>query len=674
MGSCASLASVLMLFAGKSIAAPYPLDEEQQYPLGWYDRTEDADTMLRAMADEGANIVLPYLSSEADLITYLNEAEAQGIRVIVPLKPDSVKYQDAEDIQDWVEYFDAFSAVYGWYVADEPSTHGITPTMCETAYNAIKSADLRPAFIAFNSYALYHGDISSYAAGYDVALMSGYKFRLAFDEFQGMEDTTYDEEPLDGLKDTIIGTSTAIVSEGKTWMSVPQAIGYVPNKLIDYRLPTYDEAKFASYYALMHGAAGQLSFAHYRCLQSIADEDQVYPYSGVSWLEDVWKPIASEFSEHGNALQAGEIAGAVSNNCADIDGTMYRDPGSGHYYLVALNTDHGSEDATFTLNLPFDATEADLVGESRNPIPIQSDQFPDVFSDYQTHVYRIEYDVPILAVGCAAEHFVTFRDLGTEAVLAHLSGDGLDYPLGGAIGPDGMLYVTCINTDEVLKYNPRTQEFIGVFADSSDGVDGPVGITFGPDGNCYVALDSSSTVVRLDGDTGEGLGIFAQGNSSGMFDLAFGPDGDLFVTATGVNDGVMRFDGDTGDYVTHTIPASVMSYPKAILIDGGYVYVCDALGDSVIRHDLASHSWSTFIPSGSHGLDNPSGLALDEDGHLLVSSKGTDHVLRYNGSTGAYMNSFGNAIDCTFLAKSLLLDDIGPSVPGSATGTVFTLL
>ena len=667
------LMAVLMLFAARSAVAQYVLDDQQEYPFGWYDRTEDAIPSLSDMAGEGANIVLPYSSDETNLIAYLNEAEVQGIKIIVPLDRDQVRWRNPSNIREFVKYFGQFPATYGWYVADEPSTHGISNDMCEEAYNAIRdTGDSRPAFIAFNSYALYHGDLGSYASGYDVALMSGYKFRLDFEEFQGMEDTTYNEEFIDGLKDTITGTSTSVASEGKSWMFVPQAIGYVPNKLTDYHLPTYNEAKFANYYALMQGAAGQLSFAHYRCVQSIADDDQVYPHSGTSWIEDVWRPIAAEFNEHGNALQAGAIAGAVSDNCDDVECRMYRDPTSGQYYLVALNTESRGESATFTLSLPFDAKEAALVGESRDPIAIQEDQFTDSFSDYQVHVYRIEYDVPILAVGSYGEHIVTLRNLDTEAVVHRFSGNGLDRPTGGTIGPDGMLYVTCIAIDKVLKYNPRGKQYIGVFADGDDGLDGPVGIAFGPDGNCYVALDSSSTVVKLDGQTGEGLGVFAEGNSSGMFDLAFGPDGDLFVSATGANDGVMRFDGGTGDYVTHILSPSVMSYPKAVLIEGDYLYVCDGLGDSVLRYDLVSQSWGTFIASGSHGLDNPCGLALDEDGNLLISSKDSDHVLRYNKSTGAYMNSFGTAIGCMFLATSLPSDQTEPSEP--AKGTLLVVL
>jgi DNA-binding beta-propeller fold protein YncE len=48
----------------------------------------------------------------------------------------------------------------------------------------------------------------------------------------------------------------------------------------------------------------------------------------------------------------------------------------------------------------------------------------------------------------------------------------------------------------------------------------------------------------------------------------------------------------------------------------------------------------TFVPAGTGGLDHPSGLAFGSDGHLYVSSTTTGSILRYDGGTGAFVDAF----------------------------------
>lgn len=130
---------------------------------------------------------------------------------------------------------------------------------------------------------------------------------------------------------------------------------------------------------------------------------------------------------------------------------------------------------------------------------------------------------------------------------------GLRDPDALTFGPDGNLYVSSggssgLNifdsrypTDSsVLRFSPAG-EFLGVAA-SGNGLLRPYGNAFGPDGNLYVSSFRSNQILRFDSRTGQFLDVFASDNNSGLGSLnslngpnglLFGPDGSLYVTTQG---------------------------------------------------------------------------------------------------------------------------------------------
>jgi DNA-binding beta-propeller fold protein YncE len=240
----------------------------------------------------------------------------------------------------------------------------------------------------------------------------------------------------------------------------------------------------------------------------------------------------------------------------------------------------------------------------------------------------------------------------TGAFLETLaSGPPLDLPIAPIVGPDGDFYVSNLNSSQVLRYDGSTGAYEGVFASGSGQF---VGIRFGPDGNLYACSFGPGQIQRFNGTTGAPMGVFATMDSfaqpSGM---VFGPDGNLYVTQedqTPSPDGsVFRFDGTTGQLIDVFVPAgSGGLHIAAGLTFGpdGNLYVTGFETDGVLRYNGSTGAFMDVFASGG-GLDAPCDVQFGPDGSLYISSAASDQILRYNGTTGAFMDVFasGNGLD-----------------------------
>ena len=80
---------------------------------------------------------------------------------------------------------------------------------------------------------------------------------------------------------------------------------------------------------------------------------------------------------------------------------------------------------------------------------------------------------------------------------------------------------------------------------------------------------------------------------------------------------------------------------KLICADDGYVYVSSQVNNRVLRYDGASGEFvDTFVAANSGGLSIPAGLDFGPDGNLYVVSYSTHEVLSYAAGDGSFMDAF----------------------------------
>jgi sugar lactone lactonase YvrE len=188
-------------------------------------------------------------------------------------------------------------------------------------------------------------------------------------------------------------------------------------------------------------------------------------------------------------------------------------------------------------------------------------------------------------------------------------------PTGLAFNREGTLYVTSRYDGALYKISP----FKEVQTVASDlGV--ATGVAFDRRGDIYVG-DRSGTIFRVN-EIGESRPIASLEPSVAAYHLAFGPDGDLYVTGPTVSsfESVMRIDamGNATRFYTG------LGRPQGLAFDtAGNLYVAASLrGHRGVVRITPDGQNAEVVVSGSTLV----GLALDEAGNMIVVS--TQRVFR----------------------------------------------
>jgi CSLREA domain-containing protein len=188
---------------------------------------------------------------------------------------------------------------------------------------------------------------------------------------------------------------------------------------------------------------------------------------------------------------------------------------------------------------------------------------------------------------------------------------GLNYPSGVAFY-DQDLYATSTGTHEVLRFDGATGNFVGVFA---DGLNIPRDIVL-HNNMLYVANEGSDEVRRYNAETGEedasAFVTAGSGSLDGPTDLAFGPDGDLYVISR-ENARILRYNGSTGAF-------------RDVFIQGGTPV-------------LESPSCLKWRYSAGAGPDVTINGVTIQNGNTIISRHGAAGLLVSGGATVALRSS-----------------------------------
>ena len=205
------------------------------------------------------------------------------------------------------------------------------------------------------------------------------------------------------------------------------------------------------------------------------------------------------------------------------------------------------------------------------------------------------------------------------------------------------LYIANVGDGTVMRCNGVTGKVISVLGKGMN----PVGLAFGPDGNLYVTSFFGSSIQRFNPYTGASLGTFIPKGSGGMsipITMAFGPaDHNLYVVTNGMGGGdIRRYNGKTGAPLGLFVP-----HGRGGLVDPGDItfgrdgnlYVTNNSANSILRFNgKTGAALGAFVKPGSGGLKNPQNITFGPDGDLYAG--GDSGVLQFSGKTGAFVRVF----------------------------------
>jgi DNA-binding beta-propeller fold protein YncE len=248
---------------------------------------------------------------------------------------------------------------------------------------------------------------------------------------------------------------------------------------------------------------------------------------------------------------------------------------------------------------------------------------------------------PVLFVSSYRTGRVHVFDATTGAPIGVVEGvDGAQTVVLDAAGG----WVACAELkNQVVRIDPETLSVTGALVaddpetaeDETGGLKNPDAAIFGPDGRLYVSSFETDQVLRYEAD-GTFVDVFVAAGAGGLdgpdIGLAFAPDG-RFLVPGWYSHRVHAYDPVTGAHTGDLLgPDQGLENPRQIAFDAsGRMHTSAWASGGVLRTDPATGETVTLVT-----VPRATGMFLDEArGELLVANDGEDAVRVFDLETGA---------------------------------------
>jgi hypothetical protein len=240
---------------------------------------------------------------------------------------------------------------------------------------------------------------------------------------------------------------------------------------------------------------------------------------------------------------------------------------------------------------------------------------------------------------------------------------GLIYPTGIAVGPDNNIYVSSQATGSVLFFDgqtgaalpsPQPSGSAGLFA--ALGTAAPAQLAFGPNGNLYVSEFFGTAVRVYDAHPGPNFGQRLADAATGLSSaggLAFAANGDLlvgdgFAMAVGQTAQIIRVHNGMQSTFGVTNLGGVYAPSALMTLADDSLLIVDLVANYIAHYDANGFPLSPFAfiqPSiAPPGSNFPSDIKLDPDGNIIISALGSTNPPDNRGALWRY-DVNGNILD-----------------------------